>query len=262
VGFSAAQGGGIGFDSAQGGALGFAPAQGPGGAAPPPTPPDSLLTGLSVWYSMDEVSGVRVDANGDSNLDLTDINTVGSESGEVNLAASFLTANAELLRGTWDTTAYSWETSLDYTMAFWAKVPDVTQNEVACGRWLSGSNIEFWLYAPLGSPLSVPVIYWGQGAGNKNVAAPDAMVNDTWHLIMVEIDITADTLGISLDNGTQETVSFGGGGINGNKGLYFYIGGGNSSAALDGGIDEFAIWKRLLTSDEKTRLAAGMGYPG
>ena len=210
---------------------------------------------------MDEVSGVRVDANGDSALDLTDINTVGSETGKVNLAASFLTANAELLRGTWDTAAYSWVTSLDYTMAFWAKVPDVTQNEVACGRWSSGSNIEFWLYTPLASS-SCPHIYWGQGAGNKNVAAPDAMTNDTWHLVMVEIDITADTLSISLDNGTPGTVSFAGGGINGNKGLYFYIGGGNVSAALDGGIDEFAIWKRLLTSDEKTRLAVGMGWPG
>ena len=95
-----------------------------------------------------------------------------------------------------------------------------------------------------------------------NVAAPDSMTNDTWHLIMVAIDEGADTLSISLDNGTPGTVSFGGGGINGNKGVYFYIGGGNAAAGLDGAIDEFAIWKRLLTSDEKTRLAAGIGYPG
>ena len=257
MGFGAPEGGkDMGFAAAQGGVMGFAPSQGAGAAIP-----DSLLTGLSVWYSMDEVSGVRVDANGDSALDLTDINTVASETGKVNLAALFVTANAETLRGTYATTAYSIVPTTDYTMAFWAKVPDVTQNEVACGRWLSGSNIEYWLYCPLASS-SCPHIYWGSGAANINVASPDAMTNDTWHLIMVAINRTADTLGISLDNGTAGTASFGGGTINENKNIYFYVGAGNATAALDGGIDEFAIWHRLLTSDEKTRLAVGMGYPG
>ncbi|SVC11656.1 uncharacterized protein METZ01_LOCUS264510, partial [marine metagenome] len=224
--------------------------------------PDSLLTGLTVWYSMDEVSGVRVDNNGDSSLDLADLNTVGSEAGKVGLAGSFISANAEQLRGTYGTTAYSIVSGLNYTMAFWAKVADVTQNETACGRWLSGSNIEYWIYAPLGSPLSAPVVYWGSGAGYVNAESPDAMTNDTWHLVIVEIDRAADTLGISLDNGSPGTVSFGGGAINESKNIWFYIGGASASPAYDGGIDEFAIWHRLLTSSEKARLAVGMGYPG
>lgn len=85
----------------------------------------------------------------------------------------------------------------------------------------------------------------------------------SWHLLTVDYDADAQMASIQLDNGTPETHSTAG--INPSP-YPFQIGRFRTGSAQDykGVIDNFSIWNRILTNEERNRLYShgrGIEYP-
>ena len=78
-----------------------------------------------------------------------------------------------------------------------------------------------------------------------------------WH------DATADTVNISINNGSTVSAAYTFGSANGSSA--FELGRRTGGASyLNGALDEMGIWKRVLTAAERTRLynnGAGVTYP-
>lgn len=222
--------------------------------------PDSLLTGLSVWFSLDETSGSRADSH-TSGLSLTDNNSVLSVSGKQSNAADFVKSNSEYLSHT-NNSAFSPAADEDLTIAFWSNVDSATSSNVAVTKWNSVVTIEYYLYGSIASDSKVWFTYALAGSSSSISAASGTTVSSgTWHFVVAQMDRTAGEISVSVDLGTAGTASSGSA-FTANTGADFML---SKNPYADGSLDEVAIWKRLLTSDEKTRLynsGNGISYPG
>ena len=94
--------------------------------------------------------------------------------------------------------------------------------------------------------------------GNANSTA--SISAGTWYFVVCWHDTANNQVGIQVNNGTATTASSGAAGSNSGP-LYF----GNraqldAGSYLNGRLDEWGLWKRLLTATEKTYLYnAGSG---
>lgn len=230
-----------------------------GGAASAPA--STLLNGLVSYWTLDEVSGTRKDSIVASGNDLTDNNTVGSAAGVNNLAASFVAANGESLTATAFLGTYIPSGSLSLSM--WMKENTAGVTSVLARQAATGSTTDgFWLTYSLDTPNAID-FYLGSGT-NQDTCKSGAFTSTDFHHILAEYDKDAGTMTVYVDNvaGTPRTMQY----TPLMSGATFYLGSynGTASLALDGLLDEVAIWSRVLTDPERTELyAAGAGkfYP-
>lgn len=220
---------------------------GSGGAAA-----STLLDSLVSWWSLDEASGTRVDSHGSN--DLTDNNTVGQAAGKVGSAASFVAANSEYLSRA-DNASLSMGAGVEMTVAAWAKTASDPATNVPVAVHADG-----W-YLDCGASVRYRLFIVGATSGTALVEAGNQTVGE-WQFVVAWYDLAK--LYIQVNLGTIFEAAF----ANGIKdsAQEFRIG-GRADAALywNGDIDEVALWKRVLTADERSELynsGDGIAYPG
>lgn len=218
-----------------------------------------LKTSLVSYWDMDEASGVRYDSHGSN--DLTDNNTVGSTTNAGDAmdggAASFVKLNSESLSVA-DTADLSGGVGKSYTFSLWMKPAVVTgDNGVFCkGDSASASTLEYFL------EQYEDDLYWYVGnATTASYATKVAKIaTEVWAHIICGFNASTGKGFLSVNNDAQ-TLS---GQLPGDAMLdgagAFRIGRYGGTVYYGGQVDEFAVWNRVLTADERTELYnAGAG---
>lgn len=203
----------------------------------------TLANNLVSYWKLNEESGVRYDSVTASANDLTDNNTVTSAAGMSGLAAEFTADNSEFLSQTYVITA-----DADVTLSGWIKFTNATGDFSI----LHSGNYNFDLRLTNGIPQ-----FLVEGSATAAAGAITLSIN-TWYFIAAWHDSIANTANIVVNadavasratvgpNGATTQFSFGR--INGLAGYW----GGN--------FDEFGLWLRVLTAQERTdRWASGVG---
>ena len=209
----------------------------------------ALTDNLEAYWRLDEESGTREDRAGSN--DLTDNGTVLYATGKVGNAADFVEANTEYLSIA-DNASLSTGNE-DMSMILWVNIDDTAGEHRIASKWTA--QIEYLLEE--GGATADRFTWWvGDTSGSCSVGATtygdtSAAVGN-WVMIFVYVDITADEIGISINDGTVDTAVLTITPADGTD--PFYLGYNSTTVGLDGQLDEVGFWKRKLTSTEVTTL--------
>lgn len=205
----------------------------------------TLLDGLVSWWSLDEVSGTRVDSHGSN--DLTDVNTVGSATGQQSNAADFVSANSERLEA-----GAAVVPSPPFTLAFWMKADDAGVTQFIFQQVDSG-----------GDAASRPDVFLQSNQIKCRVAGVTfgtrSYTVGVWHSVILTVD-ASNVASLYVDDQAAETSTHS---VLG--GTDFYIGSRGTGNYFNGLVDEFAVAGRVWTADERAEYrngGSGIGYPG
>lgn len=235
----------------------------------------ALTDSLQAYWDMEETSGTRYDSTANNN-DLTDNNTVGYGTGKVGTnAAFFVRANSEYLSITdASQTGLDVATDDDFSISFWYKATawnTANQYQIA-GKDGGDGNRSYYMN----------FTYWDGGGGatwNACIGASSNGFNATTNCDWWKLGITPSAgtwyhFVLTFNNGVT-TCYVNGSACAGNIGDYAPTGVYDSTAAftmgytagtsyIDGYIDEFGFWSRVLTSSEASELynsGSGLAYP-
>lgn len=224
-------------------------------------PRSSLLMSLVAYWKLDEASGTRADSLGVSNL--TDNNTVTQNPGKVSNAAQFTAANSESLSIA-DNTALS-TGDIDFTVAAWVYLDTLAVTQILAAKSSNigaAANNEYALYYASTARFIFRV---STGAVDTLLTANTfgAPALSTWYLVIAWHDSVNNVIGISVNAGTPDTSAYASGVVDSTNA--FRLGADTQAGRyLNGRLDEVAVWKRVLTSNERARLynaGAGVTYP-
>ena len=220
--------------------------------------PSALLTSLIAHWRLEESSDTRFDAHSINHL--TDNNSVGTAVGKFGSAAAFTALNQESLAIA-DNAALSMG-DLDFTLGGWVyiNVSGGSSFTGIAGKWQVSGNLEYLLYFD----ASVFRFYVSaNGSVPVNVASGTPISGATWYFVVAWHDSVANTINLQVNNGTVASLAHSSGVFNGTAS--FYLGRNEEGATyLDGRLDSFSIWKRVLTAPERTQLynsGNGLDYP-
>ena len=209
-----------------------------------------LLTGIVASYRLDELSGVRKDSSG-NDRDLTDNNTVGAIVGKVDHAANFIEANSESLSLARANVGGLSPGSSDFTISLWLqfKTTGFTGEQFIGGIWkTSGVSQREWLLL-LATDQKINFFTSANGSNETGIKT-DAISANVWYHILVTHDNTGGARhiylnGTSVVNDTNVTI------YEGTRTGDFQIGNTqNSTNFMNGYMDEFNFWGRVLTASE------------
>lgn len=226
----------------------------------------ALTDSLISWWKLDETSDgsgavTRNDSHGTNHL--TDSTTVPSATGKVGNGADFeasasdylnIASNSTLQMGDIDCTFCCWlklETVSGSTQDFLTKDDASSSREYHIG--FNGTNFR--------------VIVWDAATGlslTQRVATTfGAPSSGAWIFVVAWHDSAANTLNIQINNGTVDSTSTSAG-VRVSTAPFRLGNRGNAASPMDGVMDMVGIWKRVLTSDERTQLyngGSGLDYP-
>lgn len=207
-------------------------------------------TDLVDWWPLSEASGTRVGVH--AGLDLTDVNTVTGVAGNNGSSASqFTKANLEQLTRASEAALQSGD--ITFTMVAWV-YPDsvsVAGDEIAGKGNDAGSSFEWFIETYSSGGNRVRFRYGGGDVDNVEAG----YTTGAWHMVVCWHDPAANTMNYELDNnGTIRSVSNSGGTTATTD--TFRIGAGivTASRTFNGRIQRVGMWKRVLSSTERTAL--------
>jgi hypothetical protein len=215
--------------------------------------PSSLLISLVAYWKLDEVSAgswavTRNDSVGVSHL--TDNNTIASAAGIVGNSAALVTADSTYFSKS--SVAALQTGDIDMTFAFWYYPTNFADGSILFKKW-GGSTSEYLVQTYANGKM---LLYFG----SKYIDGAGPLTQSAWNLIIFYHDSTNDVIGVHVNNGVAKTTATAGAYPSAGTSA-FQMGG---LPAPNGFIDEFGIWKRLLTSPEKIELwnsGGGKQYP-
>ncbi len=218
---------------------------------------DTLNNGLISYWKLDEASGYRFDSEPTGTpQDLTDANTVTTATGIINDGAFFTAANDEFLY-----CSDSADLSSIRMVTAWVKMTTRSGNMVISSHWsLTPSDQRAWR------------LWFNSGAGKFGfevaVSSTQTEVSATvfgtpstnvLYFVAGWIDTVNNKIGISVNNGTPNTLTYSSG-IRDSTAVFDIGARGLFADTWDGLIDEVGAWSRVLTPTELTRLYnAGAG---
>jgi hypothetical protein len=220
----------------------------------------SLLTSLISWWALNEASGNAVDSHGANTLTETS-GTIASATGKVGNCRDFEAGDTEYFERADNADLSTGD--IDFTIACWLQLESKPANPMEAASkfnrtenqreytlgWLNTTDRLRFLVSSDGGNTNV-----GQATAN-NLGAPSTGV---WYFVVCWHDAAANTVNIQVNNGTVDSTAYSLGVLDGSSA--FRLGAvSDTTAALfwDGLLDEVAIWKRVLTTDEKTWLYNG-----
>ncbi len=207
-------------------------------------------TGLAAWWTMDEKNGIRKDSHV-NHYDLTDNNTVDWALGAQGRAASFVTANQERLTITDKPGLSGGDT--DFTLIAHVYLNNNTGTFVIMDKSDNVNAYDYRLTHVSGTGFRFRV---GSGSAYVDSGVVDANV---WHTVIAWHDSVSNTINIQVDNETPDTLSFSSGTTDSTQPLS--IGAFPSGVTgLDGLIDEVAIYRRVLTANERAWVSTRRTY--
>lgn len=216
-----------------------------------------MKTNLIAYYPLSNVN----DSHGSNTL--TNVNTATFAAGKIGNAVSLASASSQYLTIA-DNAAFS-VGDIDFTIAGWFNLTTKSAAMAMVSKWNTSSEREYeLLYFNTPDRFLFQVSTSGTGtaatATANNLGSPST---GTWYFIVCEHDSTANEIRIQVNDGTADATAHSGGVRDGTSD--FRIGARSTAGVyFNGLIDEVGFWKRLLTSDEKTRLyngGNGLAYP-
>jgi concanavalin A-like lectin/glucanase superfamily protein len=194
------------------------------------------------------------DATGPGNT-LTNNNSATFNTGKIGNAVYVAAASSQYLS---KATSADVELSSDFTIAFWAWHTSFSGGKnIAIGKDASGQR-EYYLYS---EDVGTNNNRWKFSAFSGGGTQKDVTANNfgdistgVWLCVIAWWDSAAQQLGISVNDGTPNTFSVGAA-LDGAKTSEFDIGRRSFSGFenhFDGRIDAVHIWKRVLSSTERT----------
>ncbi|HNP70950.1 MAG TPA: hypothetical protein PKK15_07580 [Kouleothrix sp.] len=218
----------------------------------------SLHSSLTAYWQMEAASGNRADATGRGNT-LTDSGGTTSGVGIIGNAAQFSASNLSIANN-----ADVAGGDVDITIAFWLYVPSGGSGfpEIfGVDETLANRNYSAFLNMST-NVLTMQFFRSGPTAVTRTIT----ISRDVWQLVIVWHDSVNDLMGIRLNGGADSTVATGGV-LQANGTSPLQIGRATSTGTripTGSRIDEFGIWRRVLTSGERTTLynsGAGKTWP-
>lgn len=220
----------------------------------------ALTDNLIALWELDETSGTRVDAH--AAYDLTDNNTVGSATGVLSNAASFVAANSEYLSLADDP---AFDVTSDFSVSVWIYDNAANYNHnpatiLAKGAYDIGAA-PMLLYISFGSI----VFSWRAGFSEYGLGMTMPGASQAWRHIVGTFDSTAMLARIYIDGSLAGTSATLGAGPSANS-EPFQIGaqsGGGGARYWDGRIDQPAIFSRRISDAEVSSIyngGAGLAY--
>ena len=212
-----------------------------------------LLNKLVSYWRLEEASGARQDSIG-LNV-LADTNTVTVAAGIIGSGAVFTRANAECLPIN-DNPSLSMGDNQSFSIQAWmipATLPGAGNAFQIAGKWNTALEYVFGI-----SPTNTLRWQLGDGAGGtRNTIATTALALATTYHCIGWYDADTDTSGLSVNLSVTTATGVTAGAADGTD--PFGIGAipSNNADAFDGRIDEVAIWKRALTTAERSTLYRG-----
>lgn len=214
----------------------------------------SMKTNLVGHWSLEAASGARVDDIGGNTL--TDGNTVTQAVGKVGNAAQYTAANSEFLALA-DNAALSMG-DIDFTLAAWVYLDSKTAIRPIISKYGGAGNREYILRYNSGNDrFDFLVSNDGTNSAPLVTAATFGSPSlATWSFVVGWHDSVANTLNIQINNGTVDSAAHTTGVFDGNTA--FEVGSRTiGSQFFDGRVDQAAVWKRVLTTQERTDLYSG-----
>lgn len=217
-----------------------------------------LLQGCVGAWRLEEASGTRYDLSGKNN-NLTSNNSVGQAVGKVGNCATNVAASSQRLSIASNSTLAMSSTS--FSICFWAYPTTVdTTTRWAIGKTTGFTTFEYYIFQDSSAGWQLIVSSDGT-VGNRFGSGSIAATANAWQFIACWYDKVAQTINIQKDNGSVTSASY--------TNVVFAstnpvslgaTGDGATSHFFNGSLDEFSIWKRVLTSNERTGLYfAGLG---
>lgn len=207
-------------------------------------------TNLQAWWELNETSGTRVDAH-TNGLDLTEVNSVTSDTGIQGNAAEFVEANSERLYVASDAAiAFGDE---DFSVCGWFKSSS-SGTEGLLGKWNAGTNSrEYMLRIETSGALRWFVS--PNGTSNTNITHSTTGLQDgSWHFFIVYHDSVNNLIGVSVDGGAFQTKAYSSGVDDGTQEFHIGYQGPTNGQYLGGLMDEVAIFSEVLSDDNRDWL--------
>jgi len=227
-------------------------------------PPNPLLTGLKAYWKMEEATGAtRVDATGNGH-DLTDVNSSVTQAAGIinNGAGGWVNADDQFLEIA-DTPDLSITGTDSITIAGWIFPTVLTSQRTIITKGTnnspSGNEYHLSLFDP-----SPAFLFWSVGGSNAvQISTASIITVDAWNFLVCWFDNDADLIAFQVNNGsvTSDTMSAEPQAVAAST---KFGRPGGSGTNFDGTMDEFGIWKRVLTADERTELynsGVGITHP-
>lgn len=220
----------------------------------------SLYSTLIAYWPLYEASGTRVSHNQLNNL--TDNNTVTQLPGIVLYAADFEVTNTEWLSLTSNSDVQMGD--IDFTFSVWFNIESKGVDRVVIAKQ-TGLNGEYIFYYDNATDRMRLYLLNGSTGVRLNLAAGTLGSPSlaTWYHAFFWHDSINNSGGIRINDSLEDTGVTSG--ALGTSAHTFGVGGDSSGAAtFDGQICEIGMWKRLLTTQEKTWVynsGFGRSYP-
>jgi hypothetical protein len=211
----------------------------------------AVIDNLVSYWSLEEASGARDDAHSTHNL--TDNNTVTSATGKVGTAASFAAATTESLSVA-DHADFSGPG--DLSIALWVR--PTTGGAATDRRLVTKDNVndqrEWSLFLSNSSGPSWQIFDSVSGLSTAEAAAIPSD-SSTWTFLIATYTASDMTPRLYVNNGTVNAGSALSNALK-NTTAAVYLGTASDGAYQphDGLLDEVGIWRKVLTSDERTWL--------
>lgn len=220
-----------------------------------------LLTSLVAYWKLDEASGARADSAGSSNL--SDVNTVTQAVGKVANAAQFTAANSECLNIASNAALSMGD--IDFTIALWVYFDALGADRALVAKYNSFGTTRDYMVKFITGSNRFQFIVSPDGSADATVSANSfgAPTTATWYFIVAWHNATANTINIQINDGTVDSAAHATGVFA--SSAAFRLGARADGIQFhDGRLDEVGIWKRVLTSAERTALyngGSGVTYP-
>jgi hypothetical protein len=198
----------------------------------------ALLDNLVSYWRLNEASGTRVDANNEALL--------GPSEGGLDFGDA------------------------DFTVSGWVKLANKSTEQIIIGRWgVAGDSERGYVLEYNQAEDDFRVLISANGSTFVSLEASDlgSPSVDTWYMVTFYHSATDNEVGINVNTGLYITGPHNLG-INASPGVRFKLASIDDPAAggadLDGSMDGWGVWSRILTTDELTTLyngGAGLDYP-
>jgi hypothetical protein len=216
---------------------------------------DSLQTNLISYWNLNESAGTRNDTFGANNL--TQIGSVGNSFD----AASFNNSASNRLAKTSNSSLQINGSSFTVCLWVWLRTktnyrPFITKDDIGSSREFSVVYTQS--EGGISDRIVLNVFNLAVGTGGVSLPANNygSPQTEQWLFVVAEYDSVNNLAYIAINNATRNSASTTGISVGaGSADLTFGAwSGGVLSLTHDGGVRQAGLWKRLLTTDEKTWL--------
>lgn len=217
----------------------------------------ALSDNLVAYYKLDEASGNAVDALGANDLTETS-GSIGTTTGKINGARACAGGDTEYFERT-DNATFS-TGDIDFSFQVWVNATSLVSFPVVFRKGANGAR-DYILYIDTSDSNKPAWEVSSNGASGTTVKWGTGLTTSTWYHIVCWHDAAANQIGIAVNAGTAVTSSHSTG-VQDGAGTFQLGAGSDQGLYWDGLIDEFGMWKRVLSSGERTSLYnGGSGLP-